>query len=145
MIDHPIRVQVENSRMLEFDGPPELVERLKAQLIRAAALTGGDAFRINSWHTGINPNTYFKGDPFSDLELWGTVSYGSPRYTHMHVAGIDPGDAALHLMDMTISFDDEIVWDKGRFVFLDRPEIQDLMDAPQRKLLNSSVLHSIGI
>ncbi|MFD1160683.1 hypothetical protein [Roseovarius aestuarii] len=145
VIDHPVLVEVENSRMVGFDGPPDLVARLKAQLERAAALTGGDPYRINSWHTGINPNTYFRDDPYTDLERWGTVAYGSPRYTHMHVAGLDPGDAALHLMDMTISFDDQTVWDKGRFVFLDRPEIQAMMDAPQRALLNSSVRHSIGI
>ena len=145
VIDHPVHVRVENSRMVDFEGPADLVARLKAQLERAAALTGGDPFRINSWHTGINPNTYFKGDPYADLERWGTVAYGSPRYTHMHVAGNDPGDAALHLMDMTISFDDEIVWEKGKFVFLDKPEIQGMMDASQRALLNASVLHSIGI
>lgn len=145
ILDHPIMVQVENSRMISFDGPTELVERLKHQLKRAAALTKGDPYLINSWHTGINPGTYYKGDPYDDLELWGTVSYGSPRYTHMHAAGIDPGDAAFHLMDMTVVFDDQLVWDKGRFVFLDRPEIQAIMSQDQRALLNSSVHHDIGI
>ena len=44
VIDHPIMVQVKDSRMVEFDGPGDLVTRLKAQLERAAALTGGDPF-----------------------------------------------------------------------------------------------------
>lgn len=145
VIDRPILVRVEHSRMTGFEGPHDLVTRLKAQLARAAALTGGDPFRINSWHTGINPNTYFKGDPYADLERWGTVAYGSPRYTHMHAAGNDPGDAAFHLMDLTISLDDETVWDRGRFVFLDRSDIQEMMTPLERGLLNSSVQHSIGI
>ena len=63
----------------------------------------------------------------------------------MHAAGIDPGDAAFHLMDQTISFDDQLVWDEGRMVFLDRPEIQAMLPEDQRGFLNSSVLHDIGI
>ncbi|WP_343211808.1 hypothetical protein QEZ52_21265 (plasmid) [Aliisedimentitalea scapharcae] len=145
VLNEPILTRVEDSRMIDFQGPADLVARLKSQLERAAALTGGDPYLINSWHTGINPGTYYVGDPYADLEKWGTVTYGSPRYTHMHAAGIDPGDAAFHLMDLTIAFDDQVVWDRGRFVFLDRPEIQAMMDQDQQKLLNSSVLHEIGV
>ena len=145
VLDRPILARVENSRMTAFDGPRDLVARLRAQFERAAALTGGDAYRINSWHTGINPNTFFNGDPYANLELWGTVAYGSPRYTHMHAAGHDPGDAAIHLMDMTISFDGRTLWDRGRFIFLDRPEIQAMIGADERDFLNSSVLSEIGI
>lgn len=145
ILDQPILVTVEDSRMVAFDGPGKLVEKLRHQLQRAAALTGGDPWLINSWHTGINPGTYYKGDAYEDLEKWGTVAYGSPRYTHMHAAGIDPGDAAFHLMDMTIAFDGETIWDNGRFVFLDRPEIQAIVGAEQREFLNSAVLHDIGI
>lgn len=145
VLDRPILADVENSRIVAFHGPAGLVSRLRAQLERAAALTGGDPYRINSWHTGINPNTFFDGDPYANLELWGTVAYGSPRYTHMHVAGNDPGDAAIHLMDMTIAFDGQIVWDRGRFLFLDRPEIQAMVGADERQHLNASVVHDIGI
>lgn len=145
LLDTPILARVENSRMVEFEGHAPLVARLKAQLERAAALTGGDPWIINSWHTGINPNTFFEGDPYDDLERWGTVAYGSPRYTHLHAAGKDPGDAAFHMMDATISFDGEPFWDAGRFVFLERPEIQAIISPDQRALVNASVLHSIGI
>ncbi len=145
VLDTPVTAEVEECRMVSFTGEDSLVQRLERQLDRAAALTGGDPRLINSWHTGINPGTYFHGDPYADLELWGTVAYGSPRYTHMHVAGKDPGDAAFHMMDMTIAFDGETLWDKGRFVFLDRPEIRGMMDDDQRSLLNSSVLNDIGI
>ena len=145
LLDRPVIASVRHSRMTGFDGPPDLVARLGAQLERAAALTGGDAYRINSWHTGINPNTFFDGDPYADLERWGTFAYGSPRYTHMHAAGNDPGDAAFHLMDMTISLDGQALWDRGRFVFLDRPEIQALIGADERDFLNSSMVHEIGI
>ena len=145
VLDHPIMAKIADARIIDFEGPASLIARLKSQLERAASLTGGDPYLINSWHTGINPGTYYKGNPYADLELWGTVSYGSPRYTHMHTAGIDPGDAAFHMMDMTIAFDHQLIWDEGRFVFLDMPEIQELMTPQQRGLLNSLVRHDIGL
>ncbi len=145
VLDETIMATVENSRMIGFDGPAELVAKLKIQLERAAALTGGDPYLINSWHTGINPCTFYKEDPYADLEKWGTVSYGSPRYTHLHAAGIDPGDAAFHAMDLTITFDGVPVWDHGHMVFLDRPEIQAMMTSEQRTQLNSQVFLDIGI
>lgn len=145
VLDTAIKATVRDCRMVDFEGPDALVARLKSQLERAAALTGGDPYLINSWHTGINPNTFYDADPFEDLELWGTVAYGSPRYTHLHVAGIDPGDAAFHMMDATITFDGEVLWDEGRFVFLDRPDVQSMMNDSQRALLNASVRHSIGM
>jgi hypothetical protein len=144
-MNSPVTATVEDSRMVHFDGDAGVIEGLRAQLERAAAITGGDPYRLNSWHTGINPYTFFDGNPHDYLERWGTVSYGSPRYTHLHTAGNDPGDASFHLMDASILFDDIAFWDRGKFVYLDRPEIQALLDPQERQLLNSSVVGDIGI
>lgn len=145
LIKKPIEATVENSRMTRFEGDPNVIEGLKKQLERAAKITGGDPYAINSWHTGINSHTFFAGDPYEDLERWGTVSYGSPRYTHMHAAGIDPGDISLHLFDASISFDDTLYWDKGKFIWLDRPEVRALFTDTEQKLLNPSILRNIGM
>ena len=141
----PIRVNIEDSRMIAFDGDRELIVQLRNQLERAASITGGDPYRLNSWHTGINPHTFFHGDPHEDLERWGTVAYGSPRYTHIHAAGNDPGDVSIQLFDASISFDDDTIWDNGRFVYLDSDEIRALLNDSERELLNSSIRLDIGI
>jgi hypothetical protein len=145
LLNSPIVARIENSRMVAFEGDNSEIKKLKFQLQRAAQITGGDAYALNSWHTGINPYTFFDGDPYSDLELWGTVAYGSPRYTHIHAAGKNPGDLSIHLFDATISFDDELFWDSGKFVYLDRPEVQALLDNRERELLNSSTIRDIGV
>jgi hypothetical protein len=144
-LDSPVSATVEDSRMVDFDGDAAVIDGLRRQLERAAAITGGDPYRLNSWHTGINPYTFFDGNPHDYLERWGTVSYGSPRYTHIHTAGFDPGDASFHLMDASILFDDEPFWDRGRFVYLDRPEIRGQLSPEERELLNSSVVRDIGL
>ena len=145
VLDESIMATVEEGRMTSFDGSPKKIAALISHLERAASLTGGDPFMINSWHTGINPGTYYLQDPYSDLEKWGTIAYGSPRYTHMHAAGNDPGDVAFHLMDLSIYLDDEIIWDQGCFIFLDQPDIQALIPDDQKPLLNSSVRNNIGL
>ncbi len=53
--------------MVAFDGSPEEIKALTAHLERAQ-LNRGNPYLINSWHTGINPGTYFIGDPYEDLE-----------------------------------------------------------------------------
>lgn len=145
ILNSPVMARIENSRFVDFEGDTREIEKIKHQFERAAKITGGDAYALNSWHTGINPHTFFDGDPYADLELWGTVTYGSPRYTHIHAAGNDPGDISIQLFDAGISFDDELFWDKGKFVFLDRPEVQSLLDSQERELLNSSVIRDIGL
>lgn len=145
ILNSPVMARIENSRFVDFEGDTREIEKVKQQFERAAKITGGDAYALNSWHTGINPYTFFDGDPYADLELWGTVTYGSPRYTHIHAAGNDPGDISIQLFDASISFDDELFWDKGKFVFLDRPEVQSLLDSQERELLNSSVIRDIGL
>jgi hypothetical protein len=144
-LDSAVTVEVEDSHMVGFDGDSHLITRLKSQLERAASLTGGDPFQLNSWHTGINPYTFYSGDLHANLEQWGTVTYGSPRYTHIHAAGNDPGDISIQLFDASISFDGKAFWDRGKFTYLDSPEVQSLLRAKELELFNSSILEDIGI
>ena len=144
-LDSPIKITVEDSQMIAFEGNNQLIGRLRHQLERAASITGGDPYQLNSWHTGINPYTFYQGDPYQDLERWGTVAYGSPRYTHIHAAGKDPGDVSIQLFDASIAFDGEVLWDNGRFNYLDSEEVRDILNPAERKQLNASVRLDIGL
>lgn len=144
-IETPVVATLEDSRVVGLEGEPALVEAMNTQLERAAELTSGNPCSINSWHTGINPGTFFHQDPYKDLEYWGTVTFGSPRYTHFHGAGYDPGDIAYHLMDATIAFDDEVYWENGRFVFLERPEVRDALPPEDCAYLNAGANQDICI
>lgn len=144
-LDSPVIAAVEDSRMVGFEGDRDTIVKLQNQLERAAAITGGDAYRLNSWHTGINPHTFFRGDKHANLEHWGTVTYGSPRYTHIHAAGNDPGDVSIQLFDASITFDGDIFWDNGKFTFLDSAEVRALLSDTEREVYNSSIFRDIGI
>ena len=145
LFDQEVNALIVDSQITKLEGEHSQVEALEKQLKRAASITGGDPFSLNSWHTGINPGAFFNGDPYEDLERWGCIAFGSPRYTHFHGAGKDPGDVAYHLFDATISFDNQIFWQDGHFLFLDRPEIQSLLTREESKFLNSEFYLDIGI
>ena len=124
----PLIAHLDNSRIVRFQGDAQLMKQVEQHYQRIGALSTGDAFAIHSWHTGIYPKTFYVADPYANLQRWGDLAFASPRYTHFHTCGSAPGHIASATFDATIAFDDELFWDQGRFVFLDRPEIQALLD-----------------
>ena len=102
------------NRIAGFAGPPALVARVKAQFERVASLFGGSRDIVNSWHAGINPFTWFLPPALSNIDRWSAISFGSPRYAHFHMCGSPPGDICGQLFDMTITFDDEVIWNHGQ-------------------------------
>ena len=143
LIDSAIHIRVEDSQMVAFAGDAGEIKAVKGQMERAAEITGGDPYALNSWHTGINPGTFFEGNPRDDLERWGTVAFGSPRVTHFHACGRDPGDVAIHLLNASITFDGQPLWENGRFAFLDEPEVESMLSLKERAILGAG--HSLGI
>lgn len=117
---------LDRGRITGFEGAASEVARIEAHFRKVASSVGGDPFAINSWHAGIYPKTYYPGVATKRVEHWADIVYGSPRYTHFHACGGDPGDICLSLFDATISFDEEVLWDAGRFAFLDREDMRAL-------------------
>jgi hypothetical protein len=126
-LPEPVIFDVEKGRITGIvAGDPALARRVEAHLDRVGDRFSCDARRIDSWHTGLNPTTFYPGNARADMERWGNIVFGSPRYTHFHMVGANPGEVCGQLFDATIAFDDEVFWDSGRFVFLDRPDMRDL-------------------
>ncbi|MEQ8369923.1 MAG: hypothetical protein RIC83_04565, partial [Alphaproteobacteria bacterium] len=134
LLEPPLAARIEQGRIAGFDGPAAVCARLTAHFERVGAIVGGDPWRVDSWHTGINPSIFATEPPLDDLERWGTVAFGSPRFTHFHLCGSDPGHIASMLIDATITIDDQVLWRDGRFTFLDTPDIQVLKDQWHRRL-----------
>ncbi len=123
----PLVVRLEEGRIVGIDGEAEEVDRVRRHFESVASRSGGEAFRIHSWHAGTNPTTFFHGRAEDDIEKWADMVFGSPRYTHFHACGIAPGDVSISLFDTTVTFDGEDFWKCGRLAFLDRPEVRDLL------------------
>lgn len=127
-LSSPLVLDIADGRIVAFGGDEAQAERASRHFERVAGLFGADPRAFNSWHTGINPTTFFRGRALDDLERWGDVAFGSPSYTHFHMVGQDPGEICGSLFNATIRFDDEVLWDRGRFAFLDHPDVQALAE-----------------
>jgi len=127
-LDEVVFAEVEGGRIRGFGGHRPTARRAAAHYDFVAAKFGIDRDVVHSWHAGINPHTFFSRPAETDLERWAGVAFGSPRYLHFHTCGdYAPGEICWSLFDCSVWFDDELVWDRGRFAFVDRPAIADLM------------------
>ena len=127
ILDEPVIAIIENNRIVEFEGRTAVVDKVRAQYQRVGGLTAGDPLAVHSWHTGIYPKTFFSGDLYADIQLWGDLTFASPRYTHFHTCGSAPGSIASATFDATIAFDGVNFWEAGRLAFLDSPPMQRLL------------------
>lgn len=121
-----ITATVDNGRIAGFAGDDGLVERVDAHFRRVGGLFDADPYSVDSWHTGINATTYFPAPALPNIHRWGSVSFGSPRYTHFHLCGASPGDISGQIFDATILIDGEPIWSEGRLVLLDERERERL-------------------
>ena len=122
----PVVAIVEEGTITRFQGAEDETRRVEQHFERVGTISGGDPYALNSWHAGTNPKTFYHGSAEDNLEKWSDLVYGSPRYTHFHACGKNPGDIAISLIDATISFDGEAYWDSGKFAFLDKPHVAEL-------------------
>lgn len=128
-LDEPVFARVEAGRIVDFEGPAALVRQVRDHYGHVAGLFELDSSRVHSWHAGINPKTFYPRPAAGELERWGGVAFGSPRYLHFHTCGdYAPGEIAWSLFDATVWLDDQIVWRDGRFVFLDSAEMHGLLN-----------------
>ena len=127
-LDEPVLVDIEDDQIAAFRCGDALAAKLDQHYRQVAGALGSDEpFKVHSWHTGINPTTFYPQPPDDNFDRWGRVSFGSPRYTHFHTCGANPGLIASSLFDATITLDGQPYWEEGQFVFLQREDIKTLL------------------
>ncbi len=128
-IPSPVIANIENSRIANLQGDDETVQAVKRFYRKKSGHFGGETWAMNSWHAGIYPKTFYDEAAAVNPERWGNLCFGSPRFAHFHTCGDDPGQIAINVIDPTISFDDEVLWDHGHFRFLELESTQQLLNS----------------
>jgi len=144
-LSSPLTLTLEEGTITRVEGEPALVAQVTAQFERVSALFGGPQWAVNSWHSGINPLTWFPRPALTDMDRWSCVAFGSPRYAHFHMCGPAPGDICGQVFDATISFDGEALWQNGRPVFLTNGDKQSLVAHTPLLLSDFDVIPALGI
>ena len=107
--------------MVDFSGDQASVEQLTTYLDQVGSEVGKDGYIVNSWHAGTHPGCYSNLTPQEDFFAWILMAHGNPRMAHFHLIGAPvPGDGSAPILDPTICFDGEPVWDHGRLKLLQR-------------------------
>ncbi len=124
-----VKLHISNGMLDRVTGPEESARRVENYYDLVSNTLNISRNRIHSWHTGINPQTWFDGEADDNLERWGAISFASPRYLHFHTCGdIPPGEVALSVFYPTVYIDDELYWQRGEYVWLHRPDNVDMID-----------------
>ena len=125
-LQQPVIATIDKGKIIKFDGNTSQCAALEKHFNRVSEIVGGEAMAINSWHTGIIPATWYHGRADDDLERWGSVSFASPRITHFHACGSDPGQIGITLFDASVHFDDELIFKDGRYLFPQTEQCADI-------------------
>ncbi|MCC6006524.1 MAG: hypothetical protein JJU40_02465 [Rhodobacteraceae bacterium] len=112
--DAPVHAQLEQGRLIGFEGDSRDVDRANAQYDRVSRLFGIDRDFVHSWHAGIHPGCGFPGDMRANWWQWGGVAFGNPRILHFHTCGAyAPGEISWNIFDPTVTADGVALWDAG--------------------------------
>ena len=124
-LEEPLMAVIEAGRIVDFEGPKELVERVRSHYRRVARLFDIEEDVVHSWHAGIHPKAFYPLSAASNILRWGAVAFANPRYLHFHTCGnYAPGEIAWSLFDVTVELDGKVHWEGGRFTFLDDPDVR---------------------
>jgi hypothetical protein len=138
-LEEPVTALVRDGRITDFEGPGELVRRIRSHYRRVADLYGIEQDVVHSWHAGIHPKAMYPLGARSNIDRWGSVAFANPRYLHFHTCGnYAPGEIAWSLFDARVQIDEEVYWEAGRFTYLDNPDIRSRLahyDLDDRALL----------
>ena len=122
-LEEPIMLEFADGKILGFTGNQKLIDRTVDYLEEVGNRTHKEGLMINSWHAGINPQTYSPWSDDDSLEAWMNVAHNSPHILHFHAIGdAIPGELSVPIIDPTVVMDDKAMWRQGRFLPLERPE-----------------------
>lgn len=112
MLPKVVLAEVANGRIIDFTGPPDLVDSVSAQYKRVGEYFSMDPWVVHSWHAGINPGCRYPVKAEVNLERWGKVAFANPRYLHFHTCGFyAPGEIAWSLFDTNVFLEDKPFWE----------------------------------
>lgn len=127
LIDGVVYALIEKGRIVDFEGDPNEVQKIRRHYDFVAQKFGIDGSIMHSWHAGIHPQNGYSGAAVDNLARWSGSAFGNPRYLHLHTCGdYAPGEICVSVFDPTVSVDGVDMWRDGQLTFADTPEVREL-------------------
>jgi hypothetical protein len=145
-LDEPVRATVTSGRVTALDGDERAVAAVDGFLREAGRRYGKDGYLLNGWHAGINALVKPEHSITAGVERWLFIGHQNPRIVHFHMVGTEaPGEYSAACLDPTITFDDEVMWEDGRFVFAANEAAKRVMSSHGDPSLALERLNDIGV
>jgi len=126
-LESPVLATIEEGAITAWEGDAAVVERAKSFLSELGRRYDKEPFIVNSWHAGTNPQACVAFGAKQSLEQWMLLAHANPRVLHFHVVGRQiPGEISATVLDATVRYDGEVVWEKGRLRAFDGPAYRAL-------------------
>ena len=128
LIDGVVFAQIENGRIIDFEGERKEVDKVREHYDFVAQKYNIEGDVIHSWHAGFHPQNGYFGLATDHLSRWSGSAFGNPRYLHLHTCGAyAPGEICMSVFDPTVTVDGVDMWRDGRLVFADTPAVRELL------------------
>jgi hypothetical protein len=128
-LESPVLATVEEGVITKWEGDAQAVEHAKSFLAELGRRYGKEPFIVNSWHAGTNPQACVAFGPEQSLEQWMLLAHGNPRVLHFHLVGKQiPGEISATVLDATVRYDGEALWEKGRLRVFEGAEYRALAE-----------------
>jgi hypothetical protein len=127
----PVRITVERGRITHIAGGRDADAVKRAfEFIAAKAQVGDDAYRFDSFHTGVHHKTFCPVPGATDPDWWWHLMHHHPGMFHFHLGGDPDRDYGTQYMthisattfNATLYLDGATVYDAGRLLLWDDPE-----------------------
>jgi hypothetical protein len=126
----PIKVTVENSRMVCIEGGEE-AEALKRFLDRMSKTLGDGVYRFDTLHGGVHPQAIVSPYQCPNVLHRRMIEHAHTSNIHVHLGAPDWTPAYNYWMHLTgdlrtasLRVGDKLMWDKGHLTVLDSPAVK---------------------
>jgi len=128
--DNPIRITVENSKMVKIQGGDE-ADNLKAFLASQKEMLGDGVYDFNCLHFGVHPHASVSPQECPNLLYRRMIESGHSSNVHAHIGAPAPTETYPYwvhctgdIRQPTLKIGNELIYDKGYLTALDDPEVK---------------------
>lgn len=146
-LDEIIFAHVEHGRIVDFEGPKNLVDRVRDHYKNVSDQFAIDPDTVHSWHAGIHPGCASKANADDDPDRWSNTVFTNPRVLHFHTCGnYAPGEICWMVLDHNVSVDGVTLWEHGRLRPENFPQTKNCLNSwPELVVLFANPSDAIGL
>jgi hypothetical protein len=133
-LDHPIRITVEDSKMLKIEGGDE-AEKLKVFFKYISKFLGERTYDFNCFHFGVHPNAKVDSYRCPHILYHRIIDHSHTSNIHFHLGAPPPTKEYPYwvhctgdIRASTLKIGETLIYEDGKLLVLDDPEVRKVAE-----------------